>query len=176
MKRLAVVAMSLGLAGILSSSARAELKPGDQAPDFELKASDGKTYKLSDLRGKEVVIAWFPKADTPGCTKECQSITASGAKIRKFNVAYFTASVDDVEANKKFAEKYKMDFPILSDPDKKAATAYGVLNPTRPVAQRWTFYIGPDGKIQEIDKAVKTETHGDDIATKLQSLGVPEKK
>ena len=156
-----------------SSDRRAELKPGDQAPDFELKASDGKTYILSDLRGKEVVIAWFPKADTPGCTKECQSITASGAKLRKFNVAYFTASVDDVEANKKFAEKFKMDFPILSDPDGTAAKAYGIYNGERKAAARTTFIIGKDGKILFIDNKVNTTEHGADLAKKLAELDIP---
>src|SRR5688572_6171766 len=82
-----------------------ELKVGDPAPDFKLQASDGKTYQLSDFKGKKaVVIAWFPKAFTQGCTIECKSLAENGEKIRKFDVAYFMASVDPLEENIKFAK------------------------------------------------------------------------
>jgi len=149
-----------------------ELKVGDQAPDFSLPASDGKTYKLSDFKGKKaVVIAWFPKAFTQGCTIECKSLAQNGDKIRKYNVAYFMASVDPVEANKGFAEQEKADFPLLSDPTKETAKAYGVLS-ERGFAQRWTYYIGKDGKILAIDKAVKPATSAEDMAAKLGELGV----
>ncbi|MCA9249161.1 MAG: redoxin domain-containing protein, partial [Planctomycetales bacterium] len=101
-----------------------ELKVGDAAPEFELPGSDGKTYKLSDFHGKQdVVIAWFPKAFTGGCTKECESFRDDGSALRKFNVAYFTASCDTAELNKKFAESLSVDYPILSDPGKKVAEA-----------------------------------------------------
>ena len=144
-----------------------ELKVGDQAPDFSLQASDGKTYKLADFKGKKaVVVAWFPKAFTSGCTIECKSLAANGAKIRKFNVAYFMASVDPVEANKGFAEQEKADFPLLSDPSKETAKAYGVLN-QNGMARRWTYYIGKDGKILGIDKEVKPATSAEDMIAKL---------
>jgi thioredoxin-dependent peroxiredoxin len=145
-----------------------ELKVGDQAPDFSLQASDGKTYKLSDYKGKKaVVVAWFPKAFTSGCTVECKSLAANGDKIRKFNVAYFMASVDPLEANKGFAEQEKADFPLLSDPTKETATKYGVLNAQNGLARRWTFYIGKDGKILGIDKEVKPPTSAEDMVAKL---------
>src|SRR5688572_26209962 len=87
------------------------LKVGDQAPDFTLQASDGKTYSLADYRGKKaLVIAWFPKAFTAGCTLECKSLAANGEQLRKYDVAYFMASVDAVEDNTKFAESEKADF------------------------------------------------------------------
>ena len=154
-----------------------ELKVGDQAPDFTMVGSDGKTYKLSELnkQGKAVVLAWFPRADTPGCTKECTSFKNDGAKMRDYNVAYFTASNDPVAKNKAFADKLGVDYPILSDPDSSVAKKYGVLNANGTAAQRWTFYIGPDGKILAIDKSVKTETHGADVASKLGELGVKKK-
>src|SRR5262249_23705005 len=140
-----------------------ELKVGDQAPDFSLQASDGKTYKLSDFKGKKaVVVAWFPKAFTSGCTVECKSLAQNGEKIRKFNVAYFMASVDPVEQNKGFAEQEKADFPLLSDPSKQTAQAYGVLN-QNGMARRWTFYVGKDGKILGIDKEVKPPTSAEDM-------------
>jgi peroxiredoxin Q/BCP len=149
-----------------------ELKVGDQAPDFSLQASDGKTYKLSEFKGKKaVVVAWFPKAYTSGCTIECKSLAANGDKIRKFNVAYFMASVDPIEDNKGFAEKEKADFPLLSDPTKATAGAYGVLSPGG-LARRWTFYIGKDGKILGIDKEVKPATSAEDMVSKLTEYHV----
>ena len=156
-------------------SSAAELKAGDQAPDFSLQGSDGKTYKLSELKGKTVVLAWFPKAFTGGCTKECKSFKEDGEAMRQFNVAYFTASVDDPQKNKEFAESLGADYAILSDPGKETANAYGVIPEGKTAAARWTFYIGPDGKILFIDKSVKTDTSGKDVAAKLQELGVAKK-
>src|SRR3954451_822090 len=151
------------------------LKVGDQAPDFSLPASDGKTYKLSDFKGKQaVVIAWFPKAFTQGCTIECKSLAEHGDMIKKYNVKYFMASVDPVEGekgNKAFAAAHNADFPLLGDESKKTAEAYGVLG-GRPVAQRWTFYIGKDGKILAIDKDIKVATSAEDMAAKLGELKV----
>ena len=149
---------------------------GDQAPNFELKGSDGKTYRLEQFKGeKPVVIAWFPKAFTSGCTAECKSMKEDGEKIRNYNVAYFTASVDDPETNRKFAESLELDYPILSDPAKETARSYGVLN-DRGMANRWTFYIGKDGKILHVDRGVKAAQHGSDIAARLEQLGVEEKQ
>jgi len=90
-------------------------------------------------------------------------------------VTYFTASTDPAETNKKFAESLSVDYPILSDPDGKTAAAYGIYNPERKAALRHTFYIGKDGKILAIDTAVKTDSHGADVAKKLGELGVAKK-
>jgi thioredoxin-dependent peroxiredoxin len=153
-----------------------ELAVGDKAPDFKLEASDGKTYCLSDFKGKKaVVVAWFPRAFTQGCTIECKSLAANGDKIRKYDVAYFMASVDPVEGekgNKAFAASEKADFPMLSDPTKEVAAAYGVLNPERGVANRWTFYIDKSGRIAAIDKAVKPPTSAEDMLARLAELKV----
>ncbi len=175
---------TLGLASLFTfaaavslATAAESLKVGDVAPDFELVGSDGKTYKLSDFKGKQaVVVAWYPKAFTGGCTKECKAFKEQGGSIREYEVAYFTASTDPVETNKKFAESLSVDYPILSDPDGKTAMAYGVYNPERKVAQRHTIYIGADGKILHIDTTVKTESHGADVAKKLGELKVVKKK
>ena len=152
-----------------------ELKVGDQAPDFSLPASDGKTYKLSDFKGKQaVVIAWFPKAFTQGCTIECKSLAEHGDMIKKYDVKYFMASVDPVEGekgNKAFAAAHNADFPLLGDESKKTAEAYGVLN-QGGVANRWTFYIGKDGRILAIDKTIKVATSAEDMAAKLGELKV----
>jgi thioredoxin-dependent peroxiredoxin len=87
-------------------------------------------------------------------------------------VAYFMVSVDDLDTNTRFAAEYQADFPILSDPDKTVATAYGVIPEGRERAARWTFYIGPDGKILFIDKKVQAQTAGEGIAAKLAELNV----
>jgi peroxiredoxin Q/BCP len=150
-----------------------ELKVGDMAPNFKLQASDGKTYSLADFRGKKaVVVAWFPAAFTKGCTVECKNLAMNGDKIRPFDVTYFMASTDPIEKNTDFAKAQEADFPLLSDPTKEVANAYGVLIPERGVARRWTFYIGKDGKILAIDKAVRVETSAEDMVAKLGELNI----
>ena len=175
MRSAMVVAAMLMMTAAGGAQPAPELKVGDQAPDFSLQASDGKTYKLSDFKGKQaVVLAWFPKAFTQGCTIECKSLAEHGDMIKKYNVKYFMASVDPIEGeqgNKAFAAAHNADFPLLSDPDKKTAEAYGVLN-GRPVASRWTFYIGKDGKIMAIEKKINPPTSAEDMAAKLGELKV----
>ena len=176
-------AMAIGLAAQQPSPAAPApagvvLNVGDTAPDFTLPGTDGKTHKLSDYRGKQaVVVAWFPKAFTQGCTVECKSLAANGDKIKKYDVAYFMASVDPLEGeqgNLAFAKSENADFPLLSDPTKATATAYGVLN-ARGSANRWTFYIGKDGKIAAIEKKVNPSTSAEDMIAKLAELKVATK-
>jgi len=153
------------------------LKVGDPAPAFSMMGTDGKMHSLKDYAGKQtLVIAWFPKAFTGGCTAECKSMHEHGDAIRSYDVAYFTASVDDAETNKKFAESLELDYPILSDPDKSVAKAYGVLMPEYGVANRWTFYIGTDGKILAIDHKVKPASAAEDVAAQLEALKIPKRK
>ena len=176
LKRCLVAVALLTLMAGGSAMFAEELKVGDPAPDFELPGSDGKTYRLSDFKGKKaVVVAWFPKAFTGGCTKECKSFRDQGEAIRQFDVAYFTASVDTAEKNKKFAESLELDYPILSDPGKSTATAYGVVNKERMFPYRWTYYIGADGTILYIDREVKAANHGKDLVEQLDKLGVRKK-
>jgi peroxiredoxin Q/BCP len=161
----------------LGLSAASELKVGDPAPLFTLPGSDGVTYRLADYKGhKPVVLAWFAKAFTSGWTAECKSLRESGDQIRAFDVAYFAASVDPLETNKSFAKTLGVDFPLLSDPTRKVATAYGVVDEDQPFASRWTFYIGVDGRILYIDKQVNTSTHGKDVAARLAELGIPKRR
>jgi peroxiredoxin Q/BCP len=165
----------LAVVGILTLSGRttaAGLKPGDPAPPFKLQGSDGKIHELAQLKGKAVVLAWFPKAFTGGCTAECKSLHEDGAAVRKFDAIYFAVSTDDADTNKKFAESLSADYPILADPDTTVARAYGVLMPRLGLAYRWTFYIGPDGKILDIDKEVRPTTAGSDVAAKLEALKI----
>lgn len=168
------------LAALAASNLRADdLKVGDAAPDFKLEGSDGKMHELSEYKGKQaVVLAWFPKAFTGGCTAECKSIKENSAALKKYDVAYFTASVDPMEGgkgNKAFAKSLNVDYPILSDPTMETAKAYGVVNGQRLFAQRWTFYIGRDGKILYIDKAVKPANSAQDMIAKFKELGIPER-
>ena len=105
-------AITLVLLVMWSVSSHA-LEVGDMAPDFSLQGSDGKVYRLADYRGKEtVVLAWFPKAFSNGCTIECKSLAENGHLIKKFNASYFMASVDPLEDNKGFAKEQKADFPL----------------------------------------------------------------
>ncbi len=120
------------------------------------------------------MLAWFPKAFTGGCTKECKSFKDNSAEMKKLGVAYFTASVDTAELNKKFAESLDLDYPILSDPSKKVAEAYGVVHEGRAVPERWTFYIDKEGVIKAVDKAVQKRTveAGPDVVAKVKELGL----
>ena len=129
-------------------------------------------YKLSDYRGKQVIVlAWYPMANTRGCTIECKSLVEKGHLIRKYNAHYFMASVDPLDDNRDFAKKTGADFPMLSDPSKATAKAYDVLNFFR-VASRVTFYISKEGKILKIDEDIKPKTAAEDIAKHLNALQV----
>jgi peroxiredoxin Q/BCP len=164
---MAIVALVLA-APVLAAS----LNVGDAAPDFSLQGSDGKTYTLSEFRGKQaVVIAWFPKAYTSGCTIECKSLAENGHLIKKYEVTYFMASVDPLDDNVGFAEESEADFPLLSDPSKEVAKSYNVLG-MMGMAKRHTVYIGKDGTILKIDTTVKPATSAQDMATTLGELGV----
>jgi thioredoxin-dependent peroxiredoxin len=168
----AVVAGLFNVAAHRGDASRVEWGPGDELPDFSLTASDGRTYRLSAYRGRQaVVIAWFPKAFTGGCTSECESIGARSDAIRRFDVAYFGASVDAPTTNRRFASSLGIDFPILSDPTKAVARAHGVLGRSG-FPSRWTFYIGIDGRILMIDKHVRAGQHGFDIEKTLNEFQI----
>ncbi|WP_346838075.1 peroxiredoxin [Microbulbifer sp. SAOS-129_SWC] len=164
------------LLAALTSLPLMALEAGQPAPDFTLQASNGKTYSLADFKGKQaVVIAWFPKAFTKGCTIECKSLAENGHLIRDYDVTYFMASTDEVDTNKKFAEKHEADFPLLSDPDGAVAKAYDVRVPVANIARRTTFYIGKDGHILKVDDKIHPATSAEDIAKTLGELGIPKK-
>src|SRR5690625_7926608 len=117
----AALGLGILLASTVTMTAHA-LKPGDMAPDFSLPGSDGKTYQLSDYRGKQaVVLAWFPKAYTYGCTIECKSLTENGHKIRAYDETYFMASVATPTESRGFAQDTRADFPLISDPKKSGS-------------------------------------------------------
>jgi len=153
-----------------------DISVGMQAPNFNLQATNGDYYRLSDYVGKQaVVIAWYPMANTRGCTIECKSLTEKGHLIREFDVSYFMASVDALDENRAFAIETGADFPMLSDPTKEVAKAYDVLNLFR-VANRVTFYISKQGEILKIDEDISPKTAAEDIAKHLKLLGISKSK
>jgi len=161
----------LALALCLSTNSYA-LEVGDKAPAFTLPASDGNVYSLSQFEGKQaVVIAWYPKAFTSGCTVECKSLAENGHLIEEYDVTYFMASVDSLEDNTRFAEENGAKFPILADPEKKAAEAYDLVS-IWGFAQRVTIYIDKNGFISKIDEKINPETSAQDIAATLSELNV----
>ena len=169
-------AVVVGLVNVATGSGGrddAHLKPGDPAPDFELRGSDGRWHRLRDFKNLDtVVLAWFPKAFTGACTKECASIGSSRGVLSGFKARYFGASVDTPDTNRAFAASLGIDYPILSDPGKGVARAYGVLGASG-FPSRWTFFIGKDGRILDIDKQVRPASHGADVAGKLSQFSTP---
>ena len=148
------------------------LQVGEQAPNFRLQATTGEYFQLSDYQGKKaVVLAWYPMANTRGCTIECKSLVEQGHLIREYDVRYVMASVDPLNDNRDFAKKTAADFPMLSDPTKETAKAYDVLNVFK-VASRVTFYISKEGKILKIDEDVKPASAAEDIAKSLKALNI----
>jgi len=163
---------SVFLISVSINAVAMDLKVGDQAPNFKLQATNGDFYQLSDYKNKQaVVLAWYPMANTRGCTIECKSLVEKGHLIRKFNASYFMASVDPLDKNRDFAKKTGADFPMLSDPTKSTAIAYDVLNAFK-VADRVTFYISKAGKIVKIDKSINPLTAAEDIANNLKQLKI----
>ncbi|WP_069808355.1 peroxiredoxin [Vulcanisaeta thermophila] len=131
---------------------------GEEAPDFEALDQDGNRVRLSDHRGKWVVLYFFPKAFTPGCTRETQEFSTLWNEFAKLGVEVFGISVDSVNTQRRFAERYGVKFKLLSDKDKSISRAYGVLRSTG-TAERVTFIINPDGKVAKVIKDVKPEEH-----------------
>jgi thioredoxin-dependent peroxiredoxin len=159
------------LAGVLMfglGSAKAELKVGDPAPDFSAPSTSG-TIRLSELVGKAPVIVYFyPKDDTPGCTKEACGLRDSFAAFRKLDATILGVSYDSVESHKKFAGKYKLPFALVSDAHKKIAKAYGADGLL--FAKRKTFVIDKVGKIAWVNPDVTPATHSQELQDVLAKL------
>lgn len=165
---------SLGMYGEVETIAKSNmLEVGDIAPEWTLPGSDGETYKLSEQLQKNavVVLAWYPKAFTRGCTIECKSLKEKGHLIRKFNVTYFMASVDPIEDQMGFAQQQEADFPLLADDTQETAKAYGVMT-SNGYPNRHTFYIGKNRQILKIDRRVNPSAAAEDIAASLAELGI----
>ena len=173
--RLAIAIATIALLSAAVDAPNLLIDIGVEAPDWTLPANDGKTYTLSELtKNRTVVVAWYPKAFTAGCTIECKSLKDNGHLIREFEADYFMASVDTVEEVTGFADEQAADFPLLADTTKQTAMEYGVLNP-RGYANRMNIYVGTNGKVLAIDKMVNPRTAAEDIANRLAELDIPTK-
>lgn len=159
----------------LPCGAAAPVEQGSTAPAFSLPASDGKTYSLEQFKNTSwVVLAWFPKAFTPGCTAECNAFRDSYDELNGFKVKLFAASTDSVEKNREFATEQGYNFPVLSDPKGEVARRYGVLNPLG-YASRVTFVIDDRGTIRAVLTDVDTGKAGQQLAELLARLKVPKR-
>jgi peroxiredoxin Q/BCP len=148
------------------------MRTGDTAPDFDLETQDGSRLRLADaLQEGPVVLFFYPRAMTPGCTKESCHFRDLAGEFAAVGAQRLGISVDAVDRQKKFADKHGFDFPLLSDPDRAVAKAYGVKRPGPLMNARATFVIGQDGKVAEIIKSeVNMESHADKALSVLAAL------
>ncbi len=150
------------------------LKEGQKAPDFNLPSSDGKNIALKDLKGKKVVLYFYPKDDTPGCTVEACGFRDRIKNIERKGAVVLGVSPDNVASHNKFIEKFGLPFILLSDAEKKASQDYGVGVEKSMYGKKYmgvartTFIIGPEGKIEKIYEKVKPDVHTEEV---LEYLG-----
>lgn len=155
-------------------------QPGEPAPDFEGRTQTGETLRLSGLRGQPVALYFYPKDDTPGCTKQACNLRDHTGALAEAGVAVVGVSADAVESHEAFASKYGLPFPLVADPDREVLEAYGVWGERtlygRKVTgtKRTTFLIGPDGRVLHVFKRPKTDRHAEEILDKLNALLPPE--
>jgi peroxiredoxin Q/BCP len=161
------------MAGTKGASVQ-EVGEGSIAPNFKLKSDDGKTYSLSDYRGqKEVVLYFYPKDDTPGCTKEACSFRDNLSSLNRSGVQVLGVSMDDLASHGKFREKYSLNFPLLSDMDGKVSKNYGVYKLKNNYGKKYwgiersTFIIDKDGRIKKAFRRVHVDGHVDEVRRSL---------
>ncbi|MGA9777900.1 MAG: thioredoxin-dependent thiol peroxidase [Limisphaerales bacterium] len=150
-----------------------KLKEGDAAPDFSAATNGGGRVALADFRSKNVILYFYPKDDTPGCTKEACSFRDQFAEFKKRGGVVLGVSTDPVKSHDKFVEKFKLPFPLLADEDKRMVTAYGVWGEKSFMGRKYlgthrvTFLIGPDGRIKKIWPRVKPDEHAAEVLAAL---------
>lgn len=164
MKKLIKIFFSIITFGLFSCGGNAQsIKEGELAPDFTLQDENSKSYTLSEFRGESpVVIFFYPKAGTPGCTKQACGIRDNYDKFQKNGIVVFGISVDSKEAQKKFKDENNLNFPLLSDQDKKVSKAYDVLN-NFGISSRVSFVIDKEGKIAHILRDINISQHADQV-------------
>ena len=167
----AVVVLGFTSIGIANDS----VAVGEQAPEFELSDQDGQLQSLEDYRDQWVVLYFYPKDDTPGCTTEACEFRDNIFAFKDLNAQILGVSLDDVESHKSFAESYSLPFPLLADVEGTAATAYGVKTRRAGMqfAKRQTFIIGPDGTIAKHYEKVNPSEHSKEVLADLAELGAP---
>lgn len=156
-----------------AKSSETQLRIGQKAPGFALLSDEGTRVSLAEFRGKKVVLYFYPKDDTPGCTKEACSFRDGSSTLRKRGAVVLGVSVDSVESHKRFKEKFHLNFPLLSDVDKTVVNAYGVWKQkslygrTFMGIERTTFLIDEQGKIAKIFPKVHVDGHFDGVLSSL---------
>ena len=159
-----------------TKSSKAELAVGEPAPDVALLNDEGKTVRISDFRGKKVVLYFYPKDDTPGCAKEACAFRDGEAELKKRGAVVLGVSIDPVDSHQKFKRKFSLNFPLLSDVDKQAVEAYGVwkeksmYGKTFMGIERTTFLIDEQGRIARIFPKVKVDEHFDEVLIAIDAL------
>jgi peroxiredoxin Q/BCP len=152
------------------------LKEGDVAPEFHLRADDGREVSLKDWRGRHVALYFYPKASTPGCTTEAIEFRELKKDFDKLNAIVLGCSADSVESQAKFKAKQKLNFPLLSDPEFAAIEAYGArrmksfLGKSYLGIVRSTVLVGPDGKVEKIWPSAKSKGHAAEVVEALKAL------
>ena len=152
-----------------------ELTVGDKAPELGIPDQDGKRVTLKDLKGKQVVLYFYPKDDTPGCTKEACDFRDSVAAIKKAGAVVLGVSLDGQASHQKFIKKFSLPFPLLSDEDKRVATAYGVYKEKSMYGKKYwgiersTFVIDTDGTLKSMFRKVKVDGHVDEVLAALKA-------
>jgi thioredoxin-dependent peroxiredoxin len=148
-----------------------KLKAGDTAPNFEGPTSDGSKLGLKNFLGKKnLVLYFYPKDDTPGCTKEACSFRDNLQPIRDMGAEIIGVSLDSIQSHSKFASKYGLSFPLISDKDKRIANAYGVLKDTETSTNRVTFVIDKTGKVVKVFPKVDVTKHTEEVVSALKEL------
>ena len=148
-------------------------QPGEVAPDVQGTAQSGEALRLSDLRGRPVALYFYPKDDTPGCTKQACNLRDEYGALQEAGIQVVGVSGDDVASHERFAEKYSLPFPLLADPEHEILNAYGVWGERNLYGKKFmgvkrtTFLIGPDGTIRHVFKRPKTDAHAQEILAKL---------
>jgi peroxiredoxin Q/BCP len=154
------------------------LKAGDKAPEFTLLDQDGKSHSLSSYSGKWVLLYFYPKDDTPGCTKEACAMRDNMPAFGKLDMVILGVSTDAVKSHKKFSEKFALNFPILADDQKEVVNAYQVWQPKKFMGREYlgtlrvSFLINPEGNIAKVYEKVKPEQHAEEVAADAKELGV----
>jgi thioredoxin-dependent peroxiredoxin len=166
----ALMVLGLGLGLTISAFAADDMVPqvGQKAPQFALPSQDGSTISLSSLRGKWVVLYFYPKDMTPGCTIEAHNFQQDIDKYAKLNAVVVGVSVDSTGSHQQFCAQQGLQFKLLSDQDKKVAALYGSLGPA--VAKRNTFLIDPHGKIVKVWTGVDPKVHSQEVLAALNTL------
>lgn len=151
-----------------------EPKVGDRAPQFSLESTEGKIISLPDYKGRNVVLYFYPKDDTPGCTAEACSFRDNMDALQKEGAVVLGVSADSMESHNRFRDKHKLNFPLLSDPTSDVAKMYGAWKEKNLDGRRsWgvarmTYLIGADGRVKRVWKKVDTSTHGNDVLAALR--------